>query len=224
MVGGVVAGSLYLGVDVVGTTVKLLEHTQAMAAAMPSQGASDDPSLSAPAGAAPQSPKESAVAPSAAPRAPAPAAPVSLLSSLASLTQYDRAATETYWKALQECMAHEADRRIAEDHAADGSQLYDYLSARSNGHETAAATIAQLDSRGVDPHVAACGERAQAWHKAGAALYAQAIDLLTGAPSAQLSGPLAQGWQNAATQHHMEERLLTEKFRAVQSYLQHDMP
>jgi hypothetical protein len=69
--------------------------------------------------------------------------------------------------------------------------------------------------------VLAYGEKALAWHQEGAKLYARAKDLLTDAPTAQLSGPFAQSWQSAATQHQMEERLLEEKRSAVQSYLEH---
>jgi hypothetical protein len=52
-------------------------------------------------------------------------------------------------------------------------------------------------------------------------LFKRALDLLTDAPSAQLSGPFAQAWQSKATQHQMEERLLADKHQAVQSYLDH---
>jgi hypothetical protein len=45
--------------------------------------------------------------------------------------------------------------------------------------------------------------------------------LLTDAPTAQLTGPFAQSWQSAATQHRMEERLLLEKRKAVESYIRH---
>jgi hypothetical protein len=65
------------------------------------------------------------------------------------------------------------------------------------------------------------GEKVLAWHQDGAKLYARAKDLLTDAPTAQLSGPFAQSWQSAATQHQMEERLLAEKRAAVESYLAH---
>jgi hypothetical protein len=62
-----------------------------------------------------------------------------------------------------------------------------------------------------------------AWHRDGVTLFSRALDLLTDAPSAQLSGPFAQSWQSAATQHQMEERLLRDKHNAVQAYLDHSL-
>jgi hypothetical protein len=99
--------------------------------------------------------------------------------------------------------------------------LYEYLTLRLKGHQTTADSIAALDSRGVDGHVTAYAEKALAWHREGTDLFKRALDLLTDAPSAQLSGPFAQAWQSKATQHQMEERLLAEKHQAVQSYLDH---
>jgi hypothetical protein len=99
--------------------------------------------------------------------------------------------------------------------------LYEFLSCRSEGHAAAAKAIEELSTRGVDPHVTAYAEKAQAWHEEGAKLYGRALDLLTDAPSAQLSGPFVQSWQSAATQHRMEETLLEEKHAAVQRYLNH---
>lgn len=99
--------------------------------------------------------------------------------------------------------------------------LYEYLTLRNQGHRDAATAIAALDTRGVDGHVTAYAEKALAWHREGAELFKRAQDLLTDAPSAQLSGPFAQAWQSKATQHQMEERLLADKHQAVQSYLDH---
>jgi len=99
--------------------------------------------------------------------------------------------------------------------------LFEYLTLRNQGHQDAADAIEALDVRGVDGHVTAYAEKALAWHREGAELFKRASDLLTDAPSAQLSGPFARAWQSKATQHQMEERLLAEKHQAVQSYLDH---
>jgi hypothetical protein len=99
--------------------------------------------------------------------------------------------------------------------------LYEYLTLRHTGHQDAAKAIETLDERGVDGHITAYAEKALAWHREGAELFKRALDLLTDAPSAQLSGPFAQAWQSKATQHQMEERLLADKHQAVQSYLDH---
>jgi hypothetical protein len=69
--------------------------------------------------------------------------------------------------------------------------------------------------------VMAYAKKARAWHDDGAKLFGRAVDLLTDAPTAQLSGPFAQSWQSAATQHKMEARLLAEKHAAVKTYLSH---
>jgi ribosomal protein S16 len=118
-------------------------------------------------------------------------------------------------------MAAEVLHRTAGRKEADNWELYDYLSARSEGHRQAADALGQLSPSGVDAHVTAYADRAQTWHEEGAELYARAKELLTAAPTAQLGGPAAQSWQNAATQHQMEERLLAEKHQAVRTYLEH---
>jgi hypothetical protein len=204
MTGGVVIGSLYLGVDVVGTTKNLYQQAQAsIAPASPSQPL---PGAAASQPAAIATPTVQAVA----------------LTGVASLTDEQRAAlTDACWKALNECMAAEAAQRAAGIKAPGNGQLYNYLAARSDGHKKAAEAIADLTRKGVDPHVTTYADLAQKWHEDGARLYSHAKDLLTDAPTAQLSGPFAQNWQSAATQHQMEERLLAEKHQAVKTYLEH---
>jgi hypothetical protein len=128
--------------------------------------------------------------------------------------------TAAYWTALSQLMQDEVDHRTAGVQNSGNLQI-DYLTGRSAGHATAAKRIAALNVRGVDPQVTAYAVKARAWHEAGAKLYGRAVDLLTNAPSAQLSGPFAQNWQNAATQHRMEETLLREKHAAVQTSLNH---
>jgi hypothetical protein len=129
--------------------------------------------------------------------------------------------TRAYWKALTATMEDEVKHRATAVDEEGNWQLFDYLTIRKNGHQEAAARIVQLDPRGVDDHVLAYGKKARAWHEDGAKLFGRALDLLTDAPTAQLSGPFAQSWQSAATQHRMEARLLAEKRHAVQNYLDH---
>jgi hypothetical protein len=131
------------------------------------------------------------------------------------------ALTLAYWEALGACMRGEVDHRVPAIDAEGNWQLFDYLTGRKDGHLNAAAAIAALDARGVDDHVLAYAKKARAWHIDGAKLFGRAVDLLTDAPTAQLSGPFAQSWQSAATQHRMEARLLEEKQLAVRSYLDH---
>ena len=255
MIGGVVLGSMYLGVDIKSTTISVLEHAQIMssepavveavadesgasaAASTPSSGAeaASDPALAAesatpqPAAVAngeqvsaiatpetveaeDEDEAEAEVAPAAAPT----------LDELINLTDEQRKAlTIAYWTALDQCMKDEIDNRLAGIKDSGNLQLFDYLSCRSEGHKAALDRINKLSMKGVDAHVSAYAEKARAWHEDGAKLFARALDLLTDAPTAQLSGPFAQSWQSAATQHRMEERLLVEKHQAVRSYLDH---
>lgn len=131
------------------------------------------------------------------------------------------ALTIAYWDALGVYMRDEVDRRVPALDAEGNWQVFDYLTGRKDGHLNAAEAIARLDVRGVDDHVLAYAEKARAWHIDGAKLFGRAVNLLTDAPTAQLSGPFAQSWQSAATQHRMEARLLEEKQQAVRSYLDH---
>jgi hypothetical protein len=134
------------------------------------------------------------------------------------------ALTLEYWDALGVCMRNEVKNRVPAIDSEGNWQLFDYLTGRKEGHLEAADAMTQLDSRGVDDHVMAYAVKARNWHREGAGLFGRALDLLTDAPSAQLSGPFAQSWQSAATQHRMEERLLAEKHEAVQSYLTNTYP
>lgn len=219
--GGVVLGSMYLGVDVQQAAVGLLQRTQAI----------EKPAEPAPTAAGQPVVHEVSAAVAAPPSPPAPAAIASPVTAPAvqpafadgiSLTPEQREAlTRAYWDAINQCIQTETGARHMANQATGEWELYDYLSRRSAGHQTAADCIAKLNLRGVDAHIAAYAERVQDWHEAGATLFARAKDLLTDAPTAQLSGPFAQSWQSAATQHQMEERLLKEKHQAVQSYLDH---
>ena len=219
LAGGAVLGSIYLGVDVRETTIALLQRTQVVAPPVEPAPTAAAPTAPAPT-AAGATPLAMATAPVANPT-DASAQPVAALAAITLTADERKTLTRAYWEALNECVKVEAEHRQTRQPAVGGAELHEYLSRRSEGHRTAADTIDQLNLRGVDAHVAAYAESIQAWHEEGASLFAEAQDLLTDAPTAQLSGPFAQGWQSAATQHQMEERLLEEKHRAVQSYLDH---
>lgn len=150
----------------------------------------------------------------------APTTPQGFFAREDLLTDAQREAlTLEYWTALDGCMADEVKARVPAIDREGNWQLFDYLTGRKDGHVAAGAAIGALDVRGVDDHVLAYSKKARAWHDDGAKLFGRAVDLLTDAPTAQLSGPFAQSWQSAATQHRMEERLLGEKHQAVDSYL-----
>jgi hypothetical protein len=135
--------------------------------------------------------------------------------------QQQQVLTKAYWDALQTIMDQEVAYRVSSIRDDGNWQLFDFLTGRKEGHEAASAAIAKLSRRGVDGHVLAYADKAKAWHDSGVSLFSRAVDLLTDAPSAQLSGPFAQSWQSAATQHRMEEKLLRQKSAAVKTYLEH---
>jgi hypothetical protein len=241
--GGVVLGSMYLGVDVQETAISLLERaeviekpetpgtapaansvapaTNSVAPSNPSNWSLKRPVQTGGQAAAAQPAVESTIPPAVPASPPAPPAQESLTDAISFTPDQRAELTRAYWEALNERMKAEVAHR-ANRIAADGEwELYDYLTCRSDGHKTAAEAIDLLSLRGVDGHVTAYAKKVQAWHESGAILFARAKDLLTDAPTAQMSGPFAQSWQSAATQHQMEERLLKEKHQAVQSYLDH---
>jgi hypothetical protein len=268
MIGGVLLGSYYLGVDVKDMGYAVLERahivdprptadddddaTPAQTAAAPAVAAplspglrpgvaprnsSQDPPraepgaepLTAPRPATASAPRATAAVPAPAPsEAPEAAAavpqspPAGFFARPELLTDEQRKVlTLAYWDALAICMRDELDNRTPAIDKEGNWQLFDYLTGRKEGHVKAAEAIGALDPRGVDDHVFAYAKKARAWHADGAKLFGRAVDLLTDAPTAQLSGPFAQSWQSASTQHRMEERLLTEKHQAVQNYLDH---
>lgn len=255
MVGGVVLGSMYLGVDVRSLALSAVRaargasHSSDAVAAAPqvaaqaTEAGATESTATATATKVAASPvaavEQAETAPAAVTEAPlettatpAPANPTAdpakpaiatpALEDVIELTdEQQKVLTRAYWAALDEYMKEEVVHRLAGIQDSGNLQLYDYLSCRSEGHGAAAKRIAELSVRGVDVHVTAYAEKANAWHDAGAKLFGRALDLLTDAPSAQLSGPFAQSWQSAATQHRMEEKLLREKHEAVQTYLDH---
>lgn len=240
--GGLLLGSMYLGVDVKDAAMKALQHADVIAT--PAEPAVDPAALSVDLSDAGGADKAGLTLPSA----------TSLSHSIAIPAEQRRGLTLAYWGAVDESMKNELAGRTAADAKASNLEvfdyltlrnqtpkkplkpvvatplksrrsknwaLYEYLTIRSKGHKAAAHEIEKLDVRGVDGHITSYAEKALDWHRDGADLYSHALDLLTDAPSAQLSGPFAQAWQSKATQHQMEERLLADKHQAVQSYLDH---
>jgi hypothetical protein len=233
LAGGVILGLMYFGVDVKGILTEVVRRVENSPTAAPANSASAPRVVnSVPEPSTTKAPTDAETAPQATADEPATAtdtpatkdqstAGSSLAEAIALTEEQRRELTQAYWKALNESMQAEVDGRSANSSTGGNAGLYAYLAVRSEGHEKAAKAIAALSPRGVDAHVTSYGEKTLAWHREGAKLFAQARDLLTDAPTAKLSGPFAQSWQSAATQHQMEEKLLGEKYRAVQLYLQH---
>ena len=138
------------------------------------------------------------------------------------LTEAEREqATLAYWTALAACVQEESLSRRSVGKAGESWQLFEYLTYRKENHQRAVDQIEQLDSRGVDPKVTDHAQQVIAWHTSGVKLYQRSLDLLTDGPAGDLSGPSAQSWQSAATQHRMEEKLVQDKHLGVASYLTH---
>jgi hypothetical protein len=131
------------------------------------------------------------------------------------------AATQTCWSQLNQCVQNEAGNRSKTIAEPENWQLFDYLLHRKEGHKQAIDAIEEIDLHGVEPRLVAHVQQVLAWHRAGERLFDRAAHLLTDAPAGKLTGPFAQSWQSAATQHRMEEKLLANKHTSVASYLQH---
>ena len=138
------------------------------------------------------------------------------------LTETEKlAATQACWFALNECFQEETSNRSKSIRKAGSWQLFDYLLHRKEGHQKAVEAIEQLDHPGVDPRLETYVRQVLTWHRSGANLFDRAAQLLTDAPAGNLTGPFAQSWQSSATQHRMEEKLILNKHAAVANYLEH---
>jgi hypothetical protein len=132
-----------------------------------------------------------------------------------------RAATQTYWAAFSESVQEEARNRSKGIKDPNSWLLFDFLMHRKLCHQTTVEAIEALETQGVDTRLLAHADQVLAWQTAGVELFDRASFLLTDAPAGKLTGPFAQSWQSAATQHRMEEKLILSKHAAVASYLEH---
>ena len=129
-------------------------------------------------------------------------------------------ATGSYWEAFVACTDFEVKNR--QPGISDANwQLLDYLTNRKTGHQKVLETMKEVDRRGVDPRLLSHVDEVLEWHESGNELFGGAINLLTNGPRSKLTGPFAQSWQSAATQHRMEERLVHNKNKVILGYLNH---
>ena len=143
-------------------------------------------------------------------------------SASAGWTEEQRlAATQSYWKGLAECIRQDVSHRKLQSQGQRKWRLFEYLSHRRKGHESAARSIEELQPNGVDQSLLAHGEQLLEWHRTGIEVYSEAVRLLSDFPDEQLSGPLAEEWRGSATQHRMEEQLVRKRHNVVASYLEH---
>jgi hypothetical protein len=132
-----------------------------------------------------------------------------------------KAATTLYWQGLSAAIRADVAHRQLDSRGGKKWRLFDYLSHRHQGHEQTLQAIDSLQRAGVDQNLLSHGDQVFDWHLTGAEVYNEAVKLLTDSPTEQLTGPLAEKWRSAATQHRMEEKLVREKHAAVTGYLNH---
>ena len=243
--GGVALGSVYLGVDMKTMFFGVLERAElvdpgffsSQAAAEEEIAAEGENSVAAES--SPESPpldansetattKTSETASSqaddgtSAQRAQGESGTVDTELSEPELTEEEKqAATKRYWLGLTASMREEASQRSAVSVDPENWLLFDYLTHRLNGHEKAVEAIEKLEERGVDQRLIWHSKQVLSWNQAGVNLYRRSVGLLTDSPSDQLTGPFAQSWQSAATQHRMEEKLVRDKHFSLAGYLDH---
>ncbi|MGI9429601.1 MAG: hypothetical protein ACR2NM_13140 [Bythopirellula sp.] len=233
LAGGLVLGSIYLGVDVQAMAVGMLEKADIEVPEILNVKAKANPEASSDTSAEEHvttvSPGESAAEelPTDSIVEPTVELPVEEESSAAEeprpeLTDAEElAATRKYWKQLNQTVKTEASNRSQTIADPENWQLFDYLLHRKEGHKRAVEAIEQFDLHGVDPRLVSHVQQVLSWHRAGERLFDRAAQLLTNAPAGNLTGPFAQSWQSAATQHRMEEKLIANKHASIASYLQH---
>ena len=210
--GGLLLGVLYLGIDVKATAMDLLRKSELIAPQWLEVGPEGTGSR----------PDESSAVPTeqAADGKQSGAEVVGLepptRATTAAGEQLEQSPTRQFWQKLLQVMLQESEGRQENDK----EQLFEYLTARQQRHKEAADAIASLGQpRAVDAKVLAYAVHALQWHQSGVNLYQRAAQMLTFAPASQWSGPFAQSWQSAATQHRMEEKLLLAKQNALSRYL-----
>jgi hypothetical protein len=241
MTGGVVLGSMYLGIDVQKMAVGVLEQAQVIQPGYFNQvpvGATDAPAEAVVESAMPDQNTEPTVEGSETATEPAVetvAADASIETTEAQApagptappepTAEERhAATRAYWDQLTAIMLSEARGRTRGVGNPEEWQLYDYLTQRKLGHEKALEALTTLEPFAVDERLLAHGEQVTIWHKAGSKLFEHALSLLSDGPGAKISGPFAQSWQSSATQLRMEENLVIDRHNGLANYLDREYP
>ncbi|MCG8451408.1 MAG: hypothetical protein MI725_17720 [Pirellulales bacterium] len=230
--GGVVLGSVYFGVDLQQTAYQVLQQTElidpnVLGWEVPKTASQEEPQSELPADECPK-PDEATelseflaeensepIEQSAIERTP------QVEPQPVEMTEPQRqAATKAYWNAFVACIRTEAAQRSPSINY-ENWQFLDYLIHRQKGHEQVVETLQALDRRGVDARLLAHTDAVLLWHKSGNKLFSRAVNLLTNGPHARFTGPFAQSWQSAATQHRMEGKLVRDKHHVIVGYLNH---
>jgi hypothetical protein len=240
MTGGVVLGSMYLGIDVQKMAVGVLEQAQVIQPGYFDQdlGGTDAPAEVVVENETPAQNTEARIegseiatepavetvaadASTETTEAQAPAGPQAPPEPTAEVR---RATTRAYWDQLTAIMLSEARGRTREVGNPEEWQLYDYLTQRKLGHEKALEALTTLEPFAVDERLLAHGEQVIIWHKSGSKLFEHALSLLSDGPGEKISGPFAQSWQSSATQLRMEENLVIDRHNGLANYLDREYP
>ena len=212
MGGGIVLGSMYLGMDIQQVAVGLLEQSQVV----------DRGYFKPKANRSLENLAAETLADAAVQATPGqePALAGQASGSTAEASHAERgAATRPYWDQLTASMIEEARNRRRGDEAPQKWELYDYLSQRRQGHETALEQLKQLETTSVDSRLLEHGTQVIDWHKSAIKQFEHAMSLVSDGTNTRLAGPLAKSWQTAATQLRMEEKLVFERHNAIAKYL-----
>jgi hypothetical protein len=227
MTGGVVLGSMYLGVDVQKVAVGVLEQAQVIQPGYFDQTPAEATEASAEGefpvtdsvvegNSEPDAEDVATDAPAEATETQTSAGPLARPEPTA---EENRAATRAYWNQLTAIMLSEAQGRSREGGNPEEWGLYDFLTQRKQGHEKALEALEGLETFAVDDRLVSHGEQVISWHKAGSKLFEHALSLLSDGPGAKISGPFAQSWQSSATQLRMEEKLVIDRHKGLANYL-----
>ena len=219
LIGGVVLGSMYLGIDLVTTTVGAIEDSGLVPADDTAVG-QKFAEMKVALGVEDKDASEDSAEVAGEDGAAAASGDDGEQPDNTAAAKHE-SETIVYWGRVGAALTAEAASRSAALDAKDSWQLFDYLTRRKDGHEQAAEALDQLDSDDVEDRVVEFAARYQHWHEQGAALFGQALGLLSESSGSELTGPMAQSWKSAQTQHRMEERLLIERRQALEGYLQH---
>ncbi|MEM9186612.1 MAG: hypothetical protein AAGB00_08980 [Planctomycetota bacterium] len=202
--GGVALGSVYLGIDLPTAGEKLLAES-GLIDNLPVEGQTEqvEPGEAA----APSEPRPAVEQRTAFGR-PLPPTPEQI-----------SAATIEFWSELKRVIQEDvAARELLTAQPAD-TDVYAYLSARKELHQENAEGLGEIETDAVDPRVLAFGIQVRRWHEGGVEVYQNALSIMTDAPTAEVTGPFGQNWRSAATQHRMEENLLTNRRAAIEAYM-----
>ncbi|MEQ8210443.1 MAG: hypothetical protein RH917_11480 [Lacipirellulaceae bacterium] len=229
---GAVLGAMYLGVDVKGIALSVLEKTELIEPTGEESVAGvesteiEQPVVAGDASTTLAENQDESIVP-----ANEPAAEQTWQETITSAVnehlppevpvEEQRKLTRAYWEKLLTAL-DESKRAAAKASQFSGQpQLYDLLANRKQVHVDTLKRMDDLDTHGVNVRVVSYSAAIKQWHQDGERLYTRAMDLLTDTAKAELSGPFAQSWQSAATQHRMEERLLKDRRAALENYVDH---